>query len=227
MVQNLKVEHGVIGRLLDDIAASNHEDALKKLAVLKLLLVNHFFAEEFVLFPYLREKYLVKPKANQRGLFDAYGVHDEDCKAVIALIKNINYYTSVGTRILSLLSSCHEATPEDFDGYFKTVFDFVKERMHFEDTVLSEKMLAKMTADRINIRLSVVLYLEGKETISGTTVNVNRTGCLFKLDPHTVELAVDDIGFLCVPPLEMGSYFQCQIARITEDGIAVRFLECV
>ena len=61
MVANIKIDHGIICGMLDDIAKATHKDALKQLAILRQLLINHFFVEDFIIHPYIRDVTVQSP----------------------------------------------------------------------------------------------------------------------------------------------------------------------
>ena len=219
MVSNIRIDHTVICQLLDDIAISTYQNAIKQLVVLRQLLINHLFVEDFILHPYIRNRYINKREANSANLFDLYEI-DDGRDDMVALTQRIGHYDSIGEKVIEMLSSCSNAKPDEFSTHFTALFDFVKTRIEFEDTVLEKRI-----ATRINIRVRVALVITGEIRYTGTSINISESGCLFKVGasvPHATEGAT---GTFRILSFANNNSFLCQIVRIQGDLIAVQFLQ--
>ncbi|MBF0461133.1 MAG: hypothetical protein HQL87_07040 [Magnetococcales bacterium] len=153
MVFTIQMDHAIIGGLLDSIARSNYKDARKKLAILHPLLVNHFLAEGFVLYPFMRKKMIKNDSFGQTRLFD--GLDNPD---VIALIKELEKHDSVSTEIISLISECMQAGENVFQEQFARMASRIRARIAFEETRLlsgvdtsKTKLLRKADFARLRI----------------------------------------------------------------------------
>ena len=224
VILNIKTCHTVIHGLLDDIDRSEYQNARKQLLVLRHLLINHFFVEEVILYSRFKKKFIRQPRIKKHKVSDPYDTFDKDRTKLIALMKNIDHYTSVGSKIILLTSECAQAKKEGFKECFKAISNLIMERFRFEEDILTEKMVAKIAANKINIKIPVRLAVLDKRDITGTTVNINKTGCLFKPRSPVKDIAVGEIGSLRILPITTSSFFPCKVTRITKDSIAVQAL---
>lgn len=219
MISNIKADHRVVRGMLDDVAAASHRDAVKQLAILKQLLINHFFVEDFVLYPYIRDRYIRQRRVNMASLSDVHDIQDgrED---MVELTRKIEGYAFVGEKVLGLITECMHSKEEAFMESFQLLSDFLRERIAFEDCVLEKRM-----APRFEITARVAFKVQGKQAFSGTTIDISRTGCLFKTGAHANAISVGNVGMLSIFHQDTHETFTCKIVRMTEDAIAVQFLE--
>ncbi|MBF0426361.1 MAG: PilZ domain-containing protein [Magnetococcales bacterium] len=80
-------------------------------------------------------------------------------------------------------------------------------------------------AARIDISTRVLLELDNGRGYIGMTDNVSESGVYFTLGYCPVTVNIGDIGFLHVMPLNGHRPLPCQVARLTEDGIAVQLID--
>ena len=224
VISNIKIDHTVVRRLLAEVGQSNHQEARKQLIILRQLLINHFYVEEFMLYPCLIEKFIRKPPLNKRRVYDPYYLYTEDRENIKSLIQNINRYSSIGSNIVLLMSECIQEQKDHFSSVFTNMSNLIQERMEFEETVLTAQTVAKMSAHRLNIGIPVQLTISGKKPWTSITININKTGCLIQ-KPYPTDILIEDVGLLRLLPIKKGGVYHCKTTRITKDALAVQLLE--
>lgn len=219
MVANIKEEHIVICDFLDDIEKSPYQDAIKKIQTLKNMLVNHFFEEDFVLMPYIKNRYLSNRSTIGLSLFDVYEI-DEGRDDMSRLLKSMDGRQSVIEKVFSMLSDClSQNQGEKFWCRFRSLCDFLKERIKFEDAVLGNR-----ASPRVSINISVKFEIKGN-VLKGTTKNISQTGCLFGTVDPNVPISIDERGLLSATVVDEFMHILCTVKRLSVDLIAVQFLD--
>lgn len=219
MVANTKIDHDVICGLLDDIAQSTYEDALKRVTILKQLLINHFFVEDFILYPYIRDRYITKQSVNRASLFDIYEI-DDGHDDMVRLTRTMSDHDFAGEKFIGMVSECVHSKKEDFEDCFKILSDCLKERITFEDNVLE-----KRTSPRIHVNVRIALEIKGKRMLTGTMKDISETGCFFEMGGQKSGLSIGEVGYLHMFQMDTIKNMPCKIVRIAKDGLAVQFLD--
>ena len=138
---------------------------------------------------------------------------------MVELTKKIDGYSCVSEKVIELLSECANSKKDDFLHNFKVLFEVLTERIKFEDTILEKRI-----SPRINVKVKLSLDIKGKNTFTGTSINISETGCIFRIGCHVGNVSVGDMGLLRIYPSNICKDLPCKIARLTEDCIAVQFL---
>lgn len=218
MVSNIKTDHTVILGLLDDMDNATDKDAVKQLVVLKQLLVNHFFIEEFILYPYIRKRYKTKQAVNNASLFDRYEI-DDGRDDMVLLTNTDEGYEHAGDKIIGMITRCADLKTDNFKACFQKISAILKKRIQFEDTILEKRI-----APRIQCTVRVRLTALGKQILLGHTIDISETGCLIKSDEPVKDLSVGDRVTVHFPQDNTVEEASCTISRLTEEGLAVQFL---
>ncbi|MBF0294492.1 MAG: PilZ domain-containing protein [Magnetococcales bacterium] len=79
-------------------------------------------------------------------------------------------------------------------------------------------------AERYELQSRVLLELGGMRAYIGMTINVSESGLLFELGYPPIRIDVGETGLLHHLPLTLCRIIPCQVARLTETGVGVRFL---
>lgn len=222
-ILDLRTDHAVVQGLLGEIEQSSQErDRKKQLVILKSLLVHHFFVEEFLLYPCIRKKFSARHSVNRRRAFDA---HYEDLHQKLPeLLKTVDHCTSVGSQVIAMISELLGSQEKRVGMPWRELSHLIHERIRFEEDVLNENMMARLTSSRIDIQVPVMLSVSGKTAIAGTTLNINKTGCLLETDSHARDVTVGDVRFLHRLPVKASGYFKCKVIRVTRNTLAVQLL---
>ncbi len=153
MVFTIRMDHAVIGTLLASIERSNDRDARKKLSIVKLLLINHFLVEEFVLYPYIRKKVISDEMHGRIRLFDQMEDHD-----AAEWMQEMDRHHAACTAIIALVSDCLRAEEGRFQEMFARIAALLRERITFEELHLLKgvdtsktKLLRKADFARVRI----------------------------------------------------------------------------
>ncbi|MBF0426524.1 MAG: PilZ domain-containing protein [Magnetococcales bacterium] len=86
--------------------------------------------------------------------------------------------------------------------------------------------LAQVTrAARIELSTRVLLELNNGRGYIGATDNISESGVFFTLGYRPVTINRGEFGFLHVMPLSGHRPLPCQVARLTESGIAIQFVD--
>lgn len=112
LVLNLKTDHKVIEGILDDISQSSHDGTLKQLAVLERLLTNHFFVEEYFLYPRMKENFF-KDETDD----------------------SIERYSSIGAFVIQEISEIRGSSEEDQREKMAHFISLLKDRIRFENEI--------------------------------------------------------------------------------------------
>ena len=80
-------------------------------------------------------------------------------------------------------------------------------------------------AQRANSSARVLLELKDNGAYIGNTENVSESGIFFIIGYPPVKISLGEIGLLHTMPLAGHQPLPCKVERLTESGVAVRFLE--
>ena len=80
-------------------------------------------------------------------------------------------------------------------------------------------------ARRVRFSARVLLEMDGHGAYIGNTENISESGVYFTLGYPPTNVTVGEVGLLHPMPLEKRPPLSCQVTRLTDSGIAVRFLE--
>ena len=217
MVANVKIDHDVISAVLDDMAGAPHDDARKQLVILKQLLINHFFIEDFVLYPYIRERYVTKRAINRASLFDVYEVDDAH-QDMLKLTDSVAGYHSVGAQMIQLLTECTNAEEPVFFERFGLFRDRLKTRIAFENAILETRV-----SSRVAVELQVALRIVGASYV-GTMRTVNERGCAVEFDRELSGVSPGDTGALTLFSAYVSQDLPCKVLRLSAGEVAIQFL---
>ncbi|MEO5348683.1 MAG: PilZ domain-containing protein [Magnetococcus sp. YQC-3] len=218
MVSNIKGEHDAICGLLDDIYTSTHEEALKKIPALKKALINHSFDEDFVLVPYVRNRYISRRSVSNLSAYDICEIN-EGRDDIVELINNIEGHHSSTEMVVAMLSECMQSSREDFWESFHALREFLKKRFEFEDTIFGRRV-----SPRFDIDIKVDFEIKGN-TLPGTTINISQTGCLFMVSCHATNISIDERGLLRIVVHDKNVHIYCAVKRLDDGHIYVQFLD--
>ncbi|MBF0145497.1 MAG: PilZ domain-containing protein [Magnetococcales bacterium] len=80
-------------------------------------------------------------------------------------------------------------------------------------------------AQRIELQARVVLELSERRAMIGNTRDISDSGVFFTIGYPPFHASLQEYGFLHLMPLVGHPPLPCQIARLTDDGVAVRFID--
>ncbi|MBF0164939.1 MAG: PilZ domain-containing protein [Magnetococcales bacterium] len=80
-------------------------------------------------------------------------------------------------------------------------------------------------AERFEVLARVLLELPGRRAFIGNTVNVSDSGVYFDIGYEPNSLELHEQGLFHLMPLNSAPIRACKVARISESGIAINFLE--
>ncbi|MBF0110759.1 MAG: PilZ domain-containing protein [Magnetococcales bacterium] len=80
-------------------------------------------------------------------------------------------------------------------------------------------------AQRVALEARVVLELGEGRALIGNTRDISQSGTLIHIGYPPIQVSLQEHGLLHLMPLAPRPALPCQVARLTHDAIAVRFVD--